>query len=111
MRRNVRREIAFKNRIFARRKKNDKIGEIGNVSEEVVDLVRQINLEVNSNDVQELLNSYNQELTIDELIKTLEQDIEKLESLKPIQSEDRMAVRNLTEDLSLIEKRLQILEL
>ncbi|GFU83485.1 hypothetical protein TNCV_2142431 [Trichonephila clavipes] len=42
---------------------------IGNVIEEVVDLSRQINLEVDSDDVQELLNSHNQELTMDELIE------------------------------------------
>ncbi|GFW41864.1 hypothetical protein TNCV_5731 [Trichonephila clavipes] len=39
--------------------------EIGNVIEEVVDLARQINLGVDSDDVQELLNSHNQELAID----------------------------------------------
>ncbi|GFU48453.1 hypothetical protein TNCV_221521 [Trichonephila clavipes] len=37
--------------------KNDKIGEIGDVIEEVVGLARQINLEVGSDDSQELLDS------------------------------------------------------
>ncbi|GFU76976.1 hypothetical protein TNCV_4521321 [Trichonephila clavipes] len=44
-------------------------GEIGNFIEEVVDLARQINSEVDSEDVQELLNSCNQELTFDELME------------------------------------------
>ncbi|GFU63694.1 hypothetical protein TNCV_1509732 [Trichonephila clavipes] len=35
---------------------------------------RQINLKVDSDDVQELLDSHNQELTIDELIEMHEQD-------------------------------------
>ncbi|GFX71642.1 hypothetical protein TNCV_2696301 [Trichonephila clavipes] len=52
-------------------------GKIGNVIE-VVDLSSQINLEVDSYDVQELLDSNNQELTMDELIEIYEQDIEEL---------------------------------
>ncbi|GFW82791.1 hypothetical protein TNCV_3493611 [Trichonephila clavipes] len=69
----------------------------------------QINLEVDSDCVQELQDSRNQELTIDELIEMheQEQDIEELESLDLIQSEDRMMVENLT-DVSLFEKGLQI---
>ncbi|GFU93371.1 hypothetical protein TNCV_1861011 [Trichonephila clavipes] len=74
------------------RKKNSKIGEIGNGIEEVVDQARQINLEGISDAVQELLVSNNQDLTVDEIIEMhdREQDIEELESLDPIQSEDRM---------------------
>ncbi|GFV57226.1 hypothetical protein TNCV_346521 [Trichonephila clavipes] len=54
----------------------------------------------------ELLDSHNEELTIDELIKIDEQerDTEELQSLDPIQQEDRKTVGNLTEGLSLIEK-------
>ncbi|GFV47621.1 hypothetical protein TNCV_2081811 [Trichonephila clavipes] len=80
--------------------------EIGNVTEEVVDLARNINLKVNSDDVQELLDSYNQELSIDELIEIheQEQDIEELESSHPVQSEYQNTVGNLTKGLSLIEK-------
>ena len=65
-----------------------------------------------SADIQELLDSHNQELTIDELIEMneQEQDIEELDFLGPVQSEDRMTVGNLTEGLSSIEKGLQILE-
>ncbi|GFS78413.1 hypothetical protein TNCV_3146781 [Trichonephila clavipes] len=48
-------------------------------------LQRQINLEVDSHHVKELLKSHNQELTIDELIEMHEQDIEELESLNPFQ--------------------------
>ncbi|GFV79239.1 hypothetical protein TNCV_71071 [Trichonephila clavipes] len=48
--------------------------ELSNVIEEVVDLARQINLEVDSNDVQELLASCNQELIIDEVIEMHEQE-------------------------------------
>ncbi|GFT89682.1 hypothetical protein TNCV_3137691 [Trichonephila clavipes] len=47
--------------------------EIGNFIEEVVDLARQINSEVDSDDVQELLDSHYQELTIDELVEIHEQ--------------------------------------
>ncbi|GFX93768.1 hypothetical protein TNCV_1589441 [Trichonephila clavipes] len=50
--------------------------EISNVIEEVVDLARQINLEVDSDDVQELLDSHNQELPIE---KMHEQNIEELQ--------------------------------
>ncbi|GFV11732.1 hypothetical protein TNCV_977211 [Trichonephila clavipes] len=39
-----------------------------------------------------------------------EQDIEELESSAPVQSEDRMTAGNLTDELSLIEKELQILK-
>ncbi|GFW70915.1 hypothetical protein TNCV_2196031 [Trichonephila clavipes] len=54
--------------------------EIGNVAEEIVDFARQINLVVDSGDVQELLDSHNQELTMDELVEMYEreQDIEEL---------------------------------
>ncbi|GFX03906.1 hypothetical protein TNCV_4678111 [Trichonephila clavipes] len=46
---------------------------------QTVDLVTQTNLEVDSEDVQGLLNSHNQELTIDDLteIHNQEQDIEE----------------------------------
>ncbi|GFT20573.1 hypothetical protein TNCV_2184021 [Trichonephila clavipes] len=61
--------------------------------------------------VQELLDSHNQELTIDELIEMhgQEQNIEELESLDSVQL-DRMTVGNSIEGLSLVEKRFQILE-
>ncbi|GFX66137.1 hypothetical protein TNCV_4102771 [Trichonephila clavipes] len=45
--------------------------EIGYVTEEVVDLARKINLEVKSDDIQELLDSQNQEMTIDLLIEMM----------------------------------------
>ncbi|GFU09170.1 tigger transposable element-derived protein 1 [Trichonephila clavipes] len=80
------------------------------VIEEAVDLSRQTNFEVDGDEVQGLLNSHDQELTIGELIEMQEQDIEELESLDLIQSEDRMMIWNWTEDLSLTEKGLQILE-
>ncbi|GFX03368.1 hypothetical protein TNCV_3555941 [Trichonephila clavipes] len=51
-----------------------------------------------------LLNSLNQELAIDELIEMKEQDSEELKSVDPVQSEDRMTVGKLTEELSLIEQ-------
>ncbi|GFX50027.1 hypothetical protein TNCV_2375161 [Trichonephila clavipes] len=54
------------------------------LAQEVVNLARQINLKVNSNDIQELLDSLNQELTIDELIEMQEQDIGELLSLDPV---------------------------
>ncbi|GFW42833.1 hypothetical protein TNCV_1212401 [Trichonephila clavipes] len=48
--------------------------EIGNVFEGVVDLARKINLEEDSDDVQELLNSHKHELAINELIEMHEQE-------------------------------------
>ncbi|GFT88481.1 hypothetical protein TNCV_262691 [Trichonephila clavipes] len=53
--------------------------EIGNLIEEVIDVARQINLEVDRDDIKELLDSHNQELTI-ELIEMYEQeqDVEEL---------------------------------
>ncbi|GFT88822.1 hypothetical protein TNCV_906441 [Trichonephila clavipes] len=70
------------------------------VIEEVVDLAGKINLDVVIDDVQELLDSHNQELAIEELTEMHEQDIKELESLDPVQSEDQMAVGNLTEKVS-----------
>ncbi|GFU17115.1 hypothetical protein TNCV_1853731 [Trichonephila clavipes] len=43
--------------------------EIGNVIQGVVYLAKQINLEVDINDVQKLLDFHNRELTMDELIE------------------------------------------
>ncbi|GFV19113.1 hypothetical protein TNCV_3223311 [Trichonephila clavipes] len=51
-----------------------KIDDIGNVFVETVDLGRQINLEVDSDSVQERLDSHNQNLIIDELIEMYEQE-------------------------------------
>ncbi|GFU11956.1 hypothetical protein TNCV_3265561 [Trichonephila clavipes] len=53
-----------------------------------------MNLEMDCDDVQELLDSHYQELTINELIEMheQEQDVVELESLDPVQSEDRMRV-------------------
>ncbi|GFW92494.1 hypothetical protein TNCV_518111 [Trichonephila clavipes] len=60
--------------------------EIGNVIEEIINLARQINLEADSNDVKELLNSHNHELSIEDLIETYEQeqDIEEFESIDSV---------------------------
>ncbi|GFX98007.1 transposable element Tcb2 transposase [Trichonephila clavipes] len=57
--------------------------EIRYVTEELVNLAMHINLEVDSDDIQELLDFHNQELTIDELIEMQEQeqDIEELNTL------------------------------
>ncbi|GFW13158.1 putative DD41D transposase [Trichonephila clavipes] len=60
----------------------------------VVDLARKISLKADSDDVQELLDSHNQELIMDKLIEMHEQDIVEFESLDHVQSEDRMTVRN-----------------
>ncbi|GFU29290.1 tigger transposable element-derived protein 1 [Trichonephila clavipes] len=84
--------------------------EIGNLIEKVVDFSRKIISEVDSNDVQELLDFHNQELTVNELIEMHEQDTnEDLKSEDPVQSENRMTVGNLT-GLSFIEKGFPILE-
>ncbi|GFV40803.1 hypothetical protein TNCV_60361 [Trichonephila clavipes] len=55
--------------------------EIGNVIEEVADLARKINLEVHNNEVQELLDSHNQELTTDEHMEMHEQELKILKNL------------------------------
>ncbi|GFW57697.1 tigger transposable element-derived protein 1 [Trichonephila clavipes] len=75
----------------------------GDFPDKKVDHARQINLAVDTDDVQELLDSHNHGLRIDQRIEMHEHDIEE-ESLNPVQSEDRMAVRNWTEGLSLNEK-------
>ncbi|GFU21923.1 hypothetical protein TNCV_3283931 [Trichonephila clavipes] len=77
--------------------------------EEVLDLARQLHLEVDSVEVQELLDSHNHELTVDELIEMHEQE-QDIEELDPVQSEDRMAVGNVTEGSVKLKKGLQILE-
>ncbi|GFX02590.1 hypothetical protein TNCV_728441 [Trichonephila clavipes] len=56
--------------------------ETGNAIE-VVNLGRQIKLEVDRDDIQELLDTHNQELTMDEPIEMKEKDIEEHESLRP----------------------------
>ncbi|GFU57865.1 tigger transposable element-derived protein 1 [Trichonephila clavipes] len=76
-----------------------------NVIGKVIHLARQINLEVDS-DVQELLGSHNQELTINDQ----EQDIAELEFSYQVQSEDRMMTGNLTEILSSIKRDYKILK-
>lgn len=43
--------------------------QIDRVIEEVVDIAKQLNLEVDNDGVHELLDSHNQELTIDEVIE------------------------------------------
>ncbi|GFV33153.1 uncharacterized protein TNCV_2768711 [Trichonephila clavipes] len=87
-------------------KSTSELDEIGPLIEEVISLARQINLEVNSYSIQELLDSCNQKLTINKPIEMHEQerDIEELKVLDPVQAEDRITVGNLTECLSLIEK-------
>ncbi|GFT06545.1 hypothetical protein TNCV_3356631 [Trichonephila clavipes] len=69
--------------------------ETSNLVEEVVDLAWQIYLEVDTpDDVQELLDSHNKELAIDEPIemREIEQDIE--ESLDPVQLEQGCPTRS-----------------
>ncbi|GFX89091.1 hypothetical protein TNCV_2853901 [Trichonephila clavipes] len=55
---------------------------------------------------KELLDFHNQELTIGEIIEMhkQEQDIEELQCLDPVPSEDQIMVGNLTEGLSLKNK-------
>ncbi|GFX82204.1 hypothetical protein TNCV_33121 [Trichonephila clavipes] len=56
--------------------------EIGNLIEEVVNLAKQINLEVDIDGIYELLDFHNQELTIHEFIEKheQEQDIDELKT-------------------------------
>ncbi|GFV99133.1 hypothetical protein TNCV_1511091 [Trichonephila clavipes] len=84
--------------------------EIGNAIEEAVHLAGEINLEVDSDFVQQLLDSQNLELAeihepeVHELIEIHEPDIEYLESLDPVPSEDRTMVGNWIEGINLIQK-------
>ncbi|GFT93041.1 hypothetical protein TNCV_2715531 [Trichonephila clavipes] len=55
--------------------------DIGYVIEGILHFARQINLEMDSDDAEELLDSQNQELTIDEFIEIND---EELESLDPV---------------------------
>ncbi|GFV73988.1 hypothetical protein TNCV_5108291 [Trichonephila clavipes] len=48
--------------------------QIGQVTGEVVDRDGHINLEVDSDDIQELLDSHNEELTMDQLIEMHQQE-------------------------------------
>ncbi|GFU99911.1 integrase catalytic domain-containing protein [Trichonephila clavipes] len=72
---------------------------------------------MNSDEVQELLYSHNQELAMDELIEMHEQelDIEELESLDSVQSGDRMTINldKIAEDYCEIEifESLEIIQL
>ncbi|GFX54242.1 hypothetical protein TNCV_3823411 [Trichonephila clavipes] len=61
-------------RPYPARKIPCKIGEIGNMIEEVVDLARQINLKVYSEDAQELMHFHSKKLTIDVLKEMHEQE-------------------------------------
>ncbi|GFW79514.1 hypothetical protein TNCV_128191 [Trichonephila clavipes] len=70
---------------------------------ENVDLTRQMNSE-GDNDVEELLDFHNKELTIHEFVE-MHKTSKEFESVDPIQSEDRMTVGNLT-GLSLMGKGL-----
>ncbi|GFX24105.1 transposable element Tcb1 transposase [Trichonephila clavipes] len=65
--------------------KND---ENNNVIKEVVNLARQINLERDSDDVQDMPDFYKQELAIDELMELQEQDVEELRPSSIIRSND-----------------------
>lgn len=60
---------------------------------------------MDSDDVQELLDSHNERLTIDELITMHDQEevIDKLDSLDPVQLDDQMTAENLREALSSIK--------
>ncbi|GFV50048.1 hypothetical protein TNCV_2354331 [Trichonephila clavipes] len=70
----------------------------------VENVVQQINSEVNSDDVQELLDFHHQMLTMDGILEMHEQQhIEEHESLYPVQSEDWMMISNMIK-FNLIEK-------
>ncbi|GFX89671.1 hypothetical protein TNCV_3711031 [Trichonephila clavipes] len=56
--------------------------------EEVVEVAWQINLDVDSDDVQKLLDARNQELTMGKLIPMHEQDVEEFESSSIRRSND-----------------------
>ncbi|GFY10243.1 hypothetical protein TNCV_2629221 [Trichonephila clavipes] len=63
--------------------------------------------EGDSDDVQELLDSNNQELTIDKLIEMHDQDIEELESLDPVQTKDGMTRERMkSEKARFLSKRV-----
>ncbi|GFX33720.1 hypothetical protein TNCV_1933871 [Trichonephila clavipes] len=68
--------------------------EIGILIGEVVNISRQINSEVDSDDAEELLDFHNQKLTTDELIEIHEQEqnCEELKSVDSVQSEERITI-------------------
>ncbi|GFT95846.1 uncharacterized protein TNCV_311981 [Trichonephila clavipes] len=80
-----------------------KTNEIGSLIEEVVDLARQINSEVDSDYVQELLDSYKQGLIIVELKEVNENSLENVDS--PLnQVEKRTKLASLSEVKAKIDK-------
>ncbi|GFY20109.1 hypothetical protein TNCV_2148021 [Trichonephila clavipes] len=54
----------------------------------IVQMAQNTGIAIPSDDVQELLDSHTLKLTIDQLVDMHEQDIEELESLNPVQSEN-----------------------
>ncbi|GFU45223.1 hypothetical protein TNCV_4236401 [Trichonephila clavipes] len=60
------------------------LDEIGNLVEKVVDFAMQINSDVNSDDVQKLLDFHNHELTMDELVEMHEQEHNIELSVEPV---------------------------
>ncbi|GFU86570.1 hypothetical protein TNCV_4480061 [Trichonephila clavipes] len=73
--------------LSSRRESVPEPDEIGHLIGEVINLARQISLEVDSDEVEELLDSHNQELTMDELIEMYEQEqhIKHMKFLESVQ--------------------------
>ncbi|GFX86363.1 hypothetical protein TNCV_2562521 [Trichonephila clavipes] len=70
-------------------------------------IISDVNILKVDSDARKLLDFDNLDLTIDELIEMheQEQDVEQIETLDSFQSENRMTVVYVTEDLSLIKKK------
>ncbi|KAI4484098.1 hypothetical protein M0804_007554 [Polistes exclamans] len=79
------------------------------VIKEVVHFIRELDLEVNSDDVNKLLNSHSIKLTIDELIEMREQNVtDASDTSDPVPSDKHMTIAILTESLRSVKKSLQI---
>lgn len=87
---------------------NDRISAI---VEEIVNLTLQLDMKVSKQDVDELLDSHNKELTIEDLIEMQEQSsYEELDVHDPLQQETTMTAENLMQALTHIKTGLQILQ-
>ncbi|KAJ8942380.1 hypothetical protein NQ318_011727 [Aromia moschata] len=83
---------------------------VNQVINDVVTLARRLNLEVDSEDVDELLKSHDEELTLDDLIDMRQQNAMEDEDSEPVAQEKQMPIAKLTESLDFIESGIQILE-
>lgn len=79
--------------------------------EETLSLAMRLDLEVVKEDITELLESHNQELTVDELIEIQEENaVEESEESESVPAAEQMTIAKLIEGLDFIEHGMRILE-